>query len=76
MKKEKFKYTIDGVHGESETAIVTETTLRQVGKVPSDYSIYLEVKGPGDDELIEGEVDLSEPGRERFYSAKPNTNNG
>lgn len=75
-KDPKFKYTIDGKHGESENPIVTEVNLRAVGNVPDDYEVYLEVKGPGDDELVKGQVDISKPGREKFYSTKPNTNNG
>lgn len=75
-KKEKFKYTIDGIHGESDDPILTEAKLREVGNVPADYEVYLEVNGPGDDELVKGSVDLSQPGREKFYSSKPNTNYG
>lgn len=75
-KDKKYKYTVDGKHGESNNPIVTEAELRQTGNVPSDYEIYLEVKGPGDDMLVKDKIDISKPGREKFYSSKPNTNNG
>lgn len=73
-----YKYSIDGVKFETEKKIITGAELRSKGNVPSDYEIYLEVHGPGDDELITAiqNVDLSEPGREKYYSSKPNTNNG
>lgn len=73
-----YKYSIDGVKFETENKIITGAELRSKGNVPNDYEIYLEVHGSGDDELITAtqEVDLSEPGREKFYSSKPNTNNG
>lgn len=79
MKPEKIhKYAIDGNNFETSNPIVKGSDLRSQGKVPADYEVYLEVNGPGDDELIgsDQEVDISQPGKEKFYSSKPTTNNG
>jgi len=83
MKNEKehpkvYKYSIDNKPKESANQFITGAEIRQAGNVPADYSIFLKVNGPGDDELIEDnqKVDLSVPGRDHFYSSKRNTNNG
>lgn len=82
MKPEQnhpFKYLIDNKPKESQNQFITGAQIRQAGDVPADYLIYLKINGPGDDRLIEDNdsVDLNEfPGREHFYSVKPNTNNG
>jgi hypothetical protein len=76
--KEKFKILIDQTPFEVENQFITGAEIRALGNIPNDYKIYLKVNGPGDDKEIANadKVDLSEPGREHFYSAKPNTNNG
>lgn len=73
-----FKYSIDNKPKESSEPIITGAEIRKEGAVPADYKIYLKVNGPGEDELIEDNknVNLSEPGRDHFYSVKPNTGNG
>ena len=79
MKPQKIhKYSIDGNTFETSNPIIKGSDLRSQGKVPADYEVYLEVNGPGDDEFIRNdqEVDLSQPGKEKFYSSKPTTNNG
>lgn len=84
MKKEEekekkvFKYSIDNKPKESTNQFITGAEIRQAGNVPADYSIFLKINGPGDDELIEDneKADLSKPGRDHFYSSKRNTNNG
>jgi hypothetical protein len=83
MKKEEnhpqvYKYSIDNKPKETPNQFITGAEIRQAGNVPADYSIFLKVNGPGDDELIEDnqKVDLSVPGRDHFYSSKRNTNNG
>lgn len=84
MKKEEekqkkvYKFTIDGKPQETQEQFITGAEIRKRGNIPTDYSIYIKVKGPGDDILIEDKdrVDLAEPGKEEFYGCKPNTNNG
>jgi hypothetical protein len=77
-KQEKYSYSIDNKPRESNEPIIKGAVIRQKGDVPSDYIIYLKVNGPDEDELIEDitDVDLRKPGREHFYSVKPNTGNG
>ena len=83
MKKEEthqevYKYSIDNKPKESKDQVIAGKEIREAGSVPADYSIFLKINGSGEDELIEDteKVDLSKPGREQFYSAKRNTNNG
>lgn len=82
MKKEEekkvYKFTIDGKPQESHEQFITGVEIRKRGNIPADYSIYLKVKGPKEDILIEDKdrVDLAKPGNEEFYGCKPNTNNG
>lgn len=85
MKKEEeekhpkvYKFTIDSKPNETSEQFIHGAEIRKRGSIPDDYSIYLKVKGPGDDVLIEDKdkVDLSQPGKEDFYGCKPNTNNG
>ncbi len=75
---EVYKYSIDNKPKESKNQFITGAEIRKEGQIPADYSIFLKINGPGDDELIEDDekVDLSKPGREQFYSSKRNTNNG
>lgn len=76
--QKEFKYSIDNKPKESKEPLITGARIRVEGAVPTDYKIYLKVNGPGEDELIEdtSEVDLRKPGRDHFYSVKPNTGNG
>lgn len=84
MKKEEekhekvYEFTIDGKPFKTEHQFITEAEIKKLGNIPADYSIYLKVNGPEDDELIEinQKVDLSKKGTEHFYGCKPNTNNG
>lgn len=73
-----YKFSIDGKPQESKEQFINNEEIRRRGNIPNDYSIYLKVKGAGDDILIENDekVDLAQPGKEEFYGCKPNTNNG
>lgn len=73
-----YKFSIDGKPQETLEQFIAGVEIRKRGNIPADYLIFLKVKGPGDDLLIEDKdrVDLSQPGKEEFYSCKPNTNNG
>lgn len=77
-EKKVYKFTIDGKTHETHEQVITGAEIRKLGNIPGDYSIFLKVKGPGDDILVEDvdKIDLSEPGKEDFYGCKPNTNNG
>lgn len=77
-KTKQYKYSIDHKAKETDQQFIEGAKIRSEGEVPVDYKIYRKVNGPGDDELIEDnqQVDLGIPGREQFYSAKPNTGNG
>lgn len=77
-KEEKFNYMIDQKPMISGQQFITGAQIRAAGNVPAGYSIFLKVNGPGEDQpvLDTDQVDLGQPGREHFYSSKPNTNNG
>lgn len=74
----KLKFILDCKEHESAEQYVTGAFLRNLGKIPAGYNIYLAIQGPYEDELINDEdrVDLARPGIENFYSCKPNTTNG
>ncbi|WP_243350077.1 multiubiquitin domain-containing protein [Parabacteroides sp. FAFU027] len=49
---------------------ITGAEVRTLGNIPENEELYLAIKNPWDDELIQIEtnVDLARPGLERFYS--------
>lgn len=71
--KQKLKYTINGVHFESDRQYIKGAQIRKQGSILDDDQIFLSIKGPWEDELIEDQewVDLARPGIEQFYSQKP-----
>jgi hypothetical protein len=78
MAKAAFKFKIDNQNFENENQFITGAQLKTLAKVPSDYSVWLKVTGPGADRKIENDeqVDLSHPGTEHFFTGKPNTTEG
>lgn len=76
--KKKLKFIIDGEEHETDRQYITGSEIRRLGKIPAEYQIFLSIKGPFEDELIEDvtRVNLARPGIESFYGCKPNTTNG
>ena len=74
----EYEFTIDSKHCKTKEHFILGEHIRKEGNVPTDYKIYLKVKGPGDDKLIENheKVELHKHHTEHFFSCKPNTNNG
>lgn len=70
--KQKLKYVINGVHFESDRQYIKGAQIRKQGSIPETEHIYLSIKGPWEDELVEDQdwVDLARPGIEHFYSQK------
>jgi hypothetical protein len=77
MKKE-LSYIIDGKSFKTDRQYILGRQIREQGSIPADYQIFLAIKGPYEDELIEDgdRVNLARPGIESFYGCKPNTTNG
>jgi hypothetical protein len=69
-QKKSYKFKIDETNHEWEEAIITGAQLRALPPgVPDNMDLYLKEPGkPG--RLIErdDEVDLSQPGRDKFYT--------
>ena len=51
---------------------ITGAEVKELGNIPNEELLFLEIKKPWEDELIENheEVNLARPGIERFYSKK------
>ena len=70
--KQKLKYSIDGKNFETDKQYIKGSLIRNQGKIPDDFLIYLSNKKPWEDDLITDEeiVDLARPAKETFYSKK------
>ncbi len=55
---------------------ITGVQVKELGEIPIDSELFLNVKGNNEDQLIgnETKVDLGLPGLERFYSKDSDTN--
>lgn len=67
--KHTLKFVIDGKHFETNEEYKTGAELKQLGNIPLDTELYLSIKRPYEDELIENEkkVNLARPEMEYFY---------
>ena|SRR5688572_6119678 len=61
---------INGKNYKWDEQYITGTQVRALGNIPDDDVLFLEIKKPGRDEIIENDtkIDLSKPGIEQFYS--------
>lgn len=66
------KFKIDGKVVNWNEQYITGIQLRSLASIPSDFEVYLKVKGKFEDDLITNNetVDLARPGIEKFYSKK------
>ena len=78
MAKDTFKIKIDNQNFDYENQFITGSQLKALAGVPSDYTVWLKVTGPGADRKIgnDEQVDLGHPGTEHFFTGKPNTTEG
>lgn len=68
-----YRFTVNGRKFEWGAPEISGRTLKRFAEVsPSNFNIWMEVRGQGDDVLIEDSelVRLDEPGLERFYTAE------
>lgn len=61
---------INGVNYKWEHSLIKGSEIKNLGGIDPSAELYLQSKGPGSDELIleDQEIDLSNPGIEKFYS--------
>ncbi|PKP01379.1 MAG: hypothetical protein CVU11_15415 [Bacteroidetes bacterium HGW-Bacteroidetes-6] len=77
-KEEKFKILVDQKPFEVEEQFITGTQIKTLVGAPADYGVWLKVNGPNPDkEIADNEqVDLSQPGREHFFTGAKTTTEG
>ena len=68
--KKALRYTINAKEYESMKQYIKGAEIRKQGNISDNHQIFLHIKGPWDDELIQDDtwVDLARPGIEHFYS--------
>lgn len=68
--KKKLPFTINGLSFVSYSQYITGRKIRLLGNIDEDDQIFLDIKGPYQDDLIENDeiVDLARPGKEHFIS--------
>lgn len=74
-----FFFVIDGRRFQWGAPVITGLKLKQLtGVNPDAYGVWLEIRGNGDDRLIGNteQVDLQQPGIERFFTGKTATTEG
>ena len=68
--KKKLPFRINGKDLESNRQYISGRLIRAIGHIPDSQQLFLRVRRPGEDELIQDEtlVDLAATGPEYFYS--------
>lgn len=68
--RRKLKFTINDKSFEWDRQYITGEQIRRLGKIAEEDKIFLQIKEPYKDDLIEDhtKVDLARPGTEHFYS--------
>lgn len=72
-KPARFKFLVDDKPLESDQPVLTGAQIKALAKVDPSFALFLEGRGNEPDrQIADGEaIDLSEPGRERFYTVPP-----
>lgn len=71
-KELALKLIINGTHYEWHQQYIIGVEVRKLGNISEDDEIFLSIKKPWEDELIQNDtkVDLARPGIEHFFSKK------
>lgn len=77
-QEKKHKILIDQKPFDVADQFITGLQIKQLVNAPANYGVWLKVNGPGDDlEILDNEqVDLSQPGREHFFTGSKTTTEG
>jgi hypothetical protein len=72
---EKFKFSVDDKNLESDVPVLTGAQIKALAGIDASFGLFIEIHGRGSDEQIADNqsVDLSKPGREKFYAVPPAT---
>jgi len=79
MAKENiFKIMVDQKPFDVENQFITGSEIKKLVGVPANYGVWLKVNGPNPDkEIADNEpVDLSQQGREHFFTGAKSTTEG
>ena len=78
QKHHVFKIMIDQKPYDWPNQFITGAQIKQLAGVDMSYGVWLKVHGPGEDLPVgdQEQVDLSEPGREHFFTAPTQTTEG
>jgi hypothetical protein len=70
-----FKFMVDGKPYDSPDQIVTGAQIKIIASIAPTFGLFLEGHGNTSDTNINDadQVDLSQPGREQFYTVPPAT---
>ncbi len=79
MKEEKvYKIMVDNKPFDWHAQFITGRDIKNLVGAPADYGVWIKVKGPGKDIEVgdDEKVDLSQPGREHFFTGPKSTTEG
>lgn len=78
MKEKKFKILVDQQPFDVEEQFITGKQIKALVSAPTSYGVWLKVNGPNPDKQIgdDEQVDLSQPGREHFFTGSTTTTEG
>lgn len=73
-----YKIIIDNRPFEHENKLITAREIKEKAEIDSSYGVWLKVNGPEPDREIIGDesIDLSQPGREHFFTGPKTTTEG
>lgn len=74
----KFKFSVDGRQFETDQPLLTGAQAKALASIDPSFGLFLESHGNRPDRQIGDNeaIDLSEPGREQFYTVPPATFGG
>lgn len=74
-KPQRFKFSVDNKAFESEQSQLTGAQVKALAQIDPTFGLFLEGRGKDPDQpVVDGDtVDLSQPGREQFYTVPPAT---
>jgi hypothetical protein len=72
-----YKLVVDQKQHEWPEKLISGSQIKTLANVDQSYGVWQQLPGPDDPEIGDNEtVDLSEPGKERFFTGKKTTTEG
>ena len=73
-----FKIIIDNKPFEHPSQFINGREVKNYVNAPSNYGVWIKTKGRGEDLAVgdDQKIDLSEPGREHFFTGAKSTTEG